>query len=144
MNRDQISHRSVSQGPAAWLATWLRRGRCATDEADSVVLPTARDVPGAQSMHMREVRLDIDNDRHARAAVQAYADSCESEMPWLATVLRERLKTRQDSPECAETVWRLFHVAWRRAQQNPDYSKNEWNHVREVLVSVLERGPVHT
>ena len=32
--------------------------------------------------------LDIDHDKHAHAALQAYADSCESEYPQLAADVR--------------------------------------------------------
>jgi len=38
---------------------------------------------------LQRIELDPANDRHARAAVIAYADSCAQEMPWLAELLRE-------------------------------------------------------
>ena len=38
---------------------------------------------------LQRIELDLTSDRHARAAVEAYADSCAVDMPWLAELLRD-------------------------------------------------------
>ncbi len=38
---------------------------------------------------LQRIELDLANDRHARAAIEAYADSCAIDMPWLAELLHQ-------------------------------------------------------
>jgi len=47
-----------------------------------------KDAPGEKHYGCRYFVLDIDHDPHAKAALRAYADSCESEYPLLADDLR--------------------------------------------------------
>ena len=47
--------------------------------------------PGQKHEHCEYFVLDLIHDRHSRAALAAYADSCESEYPLLAADLRAKL-----------------------------------------------------
>jgi len=49
--------------------------------------------PGQSTDSLRYVTLDLASDSHARAAIEAYADSCAVKTPWLADILRARLET---------------------------------------------------
>src|SRR5471030_1396527 len=48
--------------------------------------------PEQSADSLRYVTLDLASDSHARAAIEAYADSCAAELPWLADILRARLE----------------------------------------------------
>ncbi|WP_158938423.1 hypothetical protein [Burkholderia sp. S171] len=48
--------------------------------------------PDQSADSLRFVTLDLASDSHARAAIEAYADSCAAELPWLADILRARLE----------------------------------------------------
>ena len=48
----------------------------------------ARDLPGQKHHGCRYFVLDLDHDRHAAPALLAYAESCEGELPCLASDLR--------------------------------------------------------
>lgn len=88
------------------------------------------------------VELDIANDRHARAAMEAYADSCETEMPWLTEALRESRHSQPDSlTQCVSTVLRVFGLAQARAAGQSDYSHAAWEHVRAQLIAELVPPP---
>lgn len=61
---------------------------------------------------IQRVELDPEHDRHARAALEAYADSSAHEMPWLAEWMREALGSPQpELTRCAQTVERVFDLA---------------------------------
>ena len=88
---------------------------------------------------LQRIELDPANDRHARAAVVAYADSCAPEMPWLAELLRETAKRDSDDDlsACAATVRRVFGLAQDWAATQPDYAHGAWEHVRIHLDAAL-------
>jgi hypothetical protein len=89
---------------------------------------------------LQRIELDLANDRHALAAVEAYADSCALEMPWLAELLRETLTRRSDDLSgCAATVQRVFGLAQDWAAAQPDYAHGAWEHVRIHLDAALTR-----
>lgn len=48
--------------------------------------------PGGKHEHCEYFVLDLAHDKHAMAAISAYADSCEKEFPALAADLRRKLK----------------------------------------------------
>jgi len=50
--------------------------------------PRTRERERVGERRFGRVELDPANDPHARAALEAYADSCEAEMPWLTEALR--------------------------------------------------------
>jgi len=88
------------------------------------------------------VELDLANDRHARAAMEAYADSCEAEMPWLTEALRGSRHSRPEPvTQCASTVLRVFGLAQASAAARSDYSHAAWEHVRAQLVTELSPQP---
>jgi hypothetical protein len=94
----------------------------------------------AQSVH--RVELDPEHDRHARAALEAYADSSGREMPWLAEWLREAMGDPQpDLTRCTATVERVFDLAHAWAAGQPDYARAAWEHVRTQLHHALQRQP---
>ncbi|AOI92051.1 hypothetical protein [Burkholderia pseudomultivorans] len=93
------------------------------------------------------VELDPQQDRHARAALEAYADSAAAEMPWLAEWLGERLQDAAQGDEppthCGATVERVFDLAHAWAASRPDYAAAAWEHVRDQLQQMLgQRTPV--
>jgi hypothetical protein len=88
------------------------------------------------------VELDPGRDRHARAAMEAYADACEADMPWLAEALREAPTARPDRlTHCSATVLRVFVIAQTRAAAQPDYAHAAWEHVRVQLTALLAGTP---
>ena len=89
---------------------------------------------------LQRIELDPANDRHARAAVEAYADSCALEMPWLAELLRETVAHGSgDLSACPATVRRVFGLAQDWAAAQPDYAHGAWEHVRIHLDAALNR-----
>lgn len=89
---------------------------------------------------MHRVELDPGHDRHARAALEAYADSSAAEMPWLAEWLREAQgNPAPDLTRCAATVERVFDLAQTWAASQPDYAHAAWEHVRGQLRDALHR-----
>lgn len=48
--------------------------------------------PGGKHEHCMMYVLDLEHDPHAKAAIRAYADSCEKDYPMLARDLRDLLK----------------------------------------------------
>jgi tRNA splicing endonuclease len=46
--------------------------------------------------------LDLNHDKHARAAILAYADSCESDFPLLARDLRAKFPTPVAEPQAEQ------------------------------------------
>lgn len=88
------------------------------------------------------VELDPARDRHARAAMEAYADACEADMPWLAEALRQAPHGRPDRlSHCSATVLRVFVLAQTRAAAQPDYAHAAWEHVRTHLTALLAGLP---
>lgn len=88
--------------------------------------------------------LEPAHDRHARAALEAYADSAAAEMPQLAMWLRSAAAAApQTGPShCAATVARVFDLAHAWAATQPDYARMAWEHVRSHLLEALSPKPV--
>jgi hypothetical protein len=94
----------------------------------------------ARSSQRREGRIEFDlaSDRHALSALEAYADACESDMPWLATQLRASLAPQHgDITRCSQTVLRVFSLARAWAAEQPDFSNPAWEHVQVNLQAAL-------
>ncbi|AOK52520.1 hypothetical protein WT15_01785 [Burkholderia stagnalis] len=97
-------------------------------------IATAR-TPGAS-----RVEFDPQRDRHARAALEAYADSVAAEMPWLAEWLREAVPDGAPGiTHCAATVERVFDLAHAWAASQPDYAGAAWERVRGQLLRMLRQ-----
>ncbi|NIF90669.1 hypothetical protein F3J10_20520 [Burkholderia sp. Cy-637] len=89
---------------------------------------------------MQRVELDPARDPHARAALEAYADACAADMPWLAEWLRDTLGAPQaELTRCAPTLARVFDLAQAWAAEQPDYARTAWEHVRGQLHAALAR-----
>ena len=102
----------------------------------------ARDELSSRGRRLQRIELDLSRDRHAQAAIEAYADSCAVEMPWLAGVLREAVGGASDSlTRCSGTVLRAFDLAHAWAAMQPDYAGAAWDHVRIHLDAALARRP---
>jgi hypothetical protein len=115
---------------------------------------------------LRYVTLDLTSDSHARAAVEAYADSCAMELPWLADILRARLEKLNRSADrtqnrfkgfqavlhagiqedeaapmpltyCEQTARRLIAFACMCARAREDYSDAAWDHVMKSFDRML-------
>ena len=111
---------------------------------------------------LRYVTLDLASDSHARAAIEAYADSCAAELPWLADILRARLERLNRSAEraqdkfaglqaglqedeyapmpltyCEQTARRLIAFACMCARAREDYSDAAWDHVMKSFDRML-------
>lgn len=88
------------------------------------------------------IELDLARDRHARAAMEAYADSCATELPWLSEALHlSRFGTAGRLTQCSSTVLRVFVTAQSRAALQPDYAHAAWEHVRSQLTALLADSP---
>jgi hypothetical protein len=114
--------------------------------------------PGQAANGLRRLTLDLETDRHARAAIEAYADSCANDMPWLAEILRKKLEVLnraaerardpfealdngQDGPipltHCEQTPRRLITFARMCANAREDYSAAAWDHVMKSIDRML-------
>lgn len=94
------------------------------------------------SREFERVELDLARDRHARAAMEAYADSCAAELPWLSEALRlSRFVAAERLTQCSSTVLRVFVTAQARAAVQPDYAHAAWEHVRSHLTALLAGSP---
>ncbi|RQS22161.1 peptidase [Burkholderia sp. Bp8992] len=96
----------------------------------------------ARASELSRIELDPRQDRHARAALEAYADSAAAEMPWLAEWLDERLRdvAQDDGPGltyCGATIERVFDLAQAWAAAQPDYAAPAWERVRGQLQRML-------
>ncbi|WP_322053941.1 hypothetical protein [Paraburkholderia bannensis] len=104
--------------------------------------PGSRVSDTSRSHNLDRIELDLVRDRHARAAMEAYADSCEAELPWLSEVLRQsRFGRSEKVTQCSSTVLRAFVLAQSRAAVQADYAHAAWEHVRMQLVAVLAGLP---
>lgn len=104
--------------------------------------PASRVNASGGSRDLDRVELDLARDRHARAAMEAYADSCEAELPWLSEALRQSRYGRSDKlTQCSATVLRAFVLAQARAAAQPDYAHAAWEHVRIHLAALLSGDP---
>jgi hypothetical protein len=122
--------------------------------------------PEQSADSLRYVTLDLASDSHARAAIEAYADSCAAELPWLADILRARLEKLNRSVDrtqdrltglkaglhtgiqedesvpmpltyCGQTARRLIAFACMCARAREDYSDAAWDHVMKSLDRML-------
>ena len=122
--------------------------------------------PEQSADSLRYVTLDLASDSHARAAIEAYADSCAAELPWLADILRARLEKLNRSVDrtqdrltglkaglhtglqedesvsmplthCEQTARRLIAFACMCARAREDYSDAAWDHVMKSLDRML-------
>jgi hypothetical protein len=109
----------------------------------SIRFPPGSRLSGAsRSRDLERIELDLARDRHARAAMEAYADSCEAELPWLSEVLRQsRFGRPEKLTNCSSTVLRAFVLAQSRAAIQADYAHAAWEHVRVQLAAVLAGLP---
>ncbi|HEY4803323.1 MAG TPA: hypothetical protein VIH96_11965 [Paraburkholderia sp.] len=105
--------------------------------------PPGSRVDGAKvGRDFERIELDLSRDRHARAAMEAYADSCAAELPWLSEALRlSRFVRAERSTQCSSTVLRVFVTAQARAAAQPDYAHAAWEHVRSHLSALLAGLP---
>ncbi|MDB5836512.1 MAG: hypothetical protein JWR14_6342 [Caballeronia sp.] len=118
--------------------------------------------PQQSADSLRYVTLDLASDSHARAAIEAYADSCAVELPWLADLLRTRLEKLNRSVDrtqnrfrgfqagiqeddaapmpltyCEQTARRLIAFACMCARAREDYSDAAWDHVMKSFDRML-------
>lgn len=99
----------------------------------------ASERPRKSNRRLQRVELDPSTDAHARAAIEAYADSCASDMPWLAELLRASAVPEAGAlTHCAATTQRVFALAQQWAAQQPDYAHAAWEHVRIHLDAALQ------
>ncbi|EON14320.1 MULTISPECIES: hypothetical protein [Pandoraea] len=83
------------------------------------------------------VVLDPAGDPYARVAVEAYADACAHEQPWLAEALQRQYQLAGGTPSSAAALWRAFHEAQRQAREGDSYDEAAWTHVALHLCEVL-------
>jgi hypothetical protein len=97
--------------------------------------------PRKAGRRLQRIELDLVRDRHSRAAIEAYADSCATDMPWLAGVLQEAATGGDNTgfTRCGETVRRVFNLAHAWAVTQPDYAPAAWDHVQIHLDAALSR-----
>ncbi|MGS0893124.1 peptidase [Burkholderia stagnalis] len=106
----------------------------------------AERIAPARASGLSRVELDPRQDRHARAALEAYADSAAAEMPWLAEWLGEQLRDAAQGDAsgqtyCGATVERVFDLAQAWAASQPDYAAAAWERVRGQLQRMLGQRP---
>ncbi|VVD97467.1 hypothetical protein PHO31112_01952 [Pandoraea horticolens] len=83
------------------------------------------------------VVLDPAGDPYARVAVEAYAEACAHEQPWLAEALQRQYQLAGGTPSSAAALWRAFHEAQRQAREEDSYDEAAWTHVALHRCSVL-------
>lgn len=91
----------------------------------------------AQCTDRAEMRLDPHGDPYARAAVQAYADACATEQPWLAEALQRQYGLAGAQSPNAAALWRAFHTAQRQASEGDGYDASAWSHVAMHLCAAF-------
>lgn len=100
--------------------------------------PEAELAADVRAPGLGRIELDPQQDRHDRAALEAYADSVAADMPWLAEWLREVLPdTASSVTRCGPTVERVFDLAHAVAASQPDYAAAAWEKVRVQLLQIL-------
>jgi hypothetical protein len=105
--------------------------------------PGSRVKDAGAGRDLDRIELDLSRDRHARAAMEAYADSCAAELPWLSEALRfSRFGRAERLTQCSSTVLRVFVTAQARAAAQPDYAHAAWEHVRSHLTALVSGSPV--
>ncbi|MFX1675026.1 hypothetical protein PWR63_22720 [Paraburkholderia sp. A2WS-5] len=105
--------------------------------------PGSRVNGSGRNRDLDRIELDLARDRHARAAMEAYADSCEVDLPWLSEALRQSRFGRSDKlTQCSSTVLRTFVLAQARAAAQSDYAHAAWEHVRGQLAALLSESPM--
>ncbi|MGU7769426.1 hypothetical protein ACV229_04510 [Burkholderia sp. MR1-5-21] len=114
--------------------------RPGTIRSPSAANRTAHARASGSSPGLSRVELDPQRDRHARAALEAYADSAAADMPWLAEWLREAAPDGEPGlTHCGATVERVFDLAHAWAASQPDYAAAAWERVRGQLQRVLRQ-----
>ncbi|ALS67034.1 hypothetical protein B7H01_03600 [Pandoraea apista] len=83
------------------------------------------------------VVLDPAGDPYARVAVEAYAEACAHEQPWLAEALQRQYQLAGGTPSSAAALWRAFHTAQQKAREGDAYDEAAWTHVALHLCGVL-------
>ncbi|WP_353191023.1 hypothetical protein [Pandoraea pnomenusa] len=83
------------------------------------------------------VVLEPAADPYARVAVEAYAQACAHEQPWLAEALQRQYQLAGGTPSSAAALWRAFHEAQQLARQGDAYDESAWTHVALHLCGVL-------
>ncbi len=69
--------------------------------------------------------LDLECDKYARVALEAYASACEKEMPIVAEELRKRLSTKHTDPILAGIQERMRELARLSPQPKPKEAQPE-------------------
>ncbi len=90
-----------------------------------------------RSAPRQPVVLDPAGDPYARVAVEAYAEACAHEQPWLAEALQRQYQLAGGTPSSAAALWRAFHEAQRLAREGQSYDEAAWTHVALQLCGVL-------
>jgi len=83
------------------------------------------------------VVLDPAGDPYARVAVEAYAEACAQDQPWLAEALQRQYQLAGGTPSSAAAIWRTFHNAQQLARDGDNYDEAAWTHVALHLCGVL-------
>ncbi|VVE00204.1 hypothetical protein [Pandoraea fibrosis] len=83
------------------------------------------------------VVLDPAGDPYARVAVEAYAEACAHDQPWLAEALQRQYQLAGGTPSSAAALWRVFHEAQQQAREGGSYDEAAWTHVALHLSGVL-------
>ncbi|MBN4668247.1 hypothetical protein HUS70_17580 [Pandoraea nosoerga] len=91
----------------------------------------------AHAATRQEVVLDPTSDPYARVAVEAYAEACAHDQPWLAEALQRQYRLAGGTPSSAAALWRSFHAAQRQARESDSYDEAAWTHVALHLCGVL-------
>lgn len=124
--------------PDDTVATW---GEGLSLRSGIIRIPSeAQRIAHGRTPALGRVELDPQRDRHARAALEAYADSAAADMPWLAEWLREAAPDMESGlTHCAATVERVFDLAQAWAATQPDYAEPAWERVRGQLRRMLQQ-----
>ncbi|WP_150668718.1 hypothetical protein [Pandoraea anhela] len=93
--------------------------------------------PASHRTTRQPVVLDPAGDPYARVAVEAYAQACAEEQPWLAEALQRQYRLAGATPSSAAAIWRTFHEAQQLAREGDNYDEAAWTHVALHLCGVL-------
>ncbi|APD12599.1 hypothetical protein [Pandoraea sputorum] len=101
-------------------------------------MPSSAHSSGHASARARQpVVLDPAGDPYARVAVEAYAEACAQDQPWLAEALQRQYQLAGGTPSSAAAIWRTFHEAQQLARDGDNYDEAAWTHVALHLCGVL-------